>query len=103
LFINGNIVQPINSRRVNVDSESSVKFGHRCSPPIPRLQRHEWLLLNGRIDEVELFNRAVPDSQIRAIYRAGRAGKCEPVSGTVTGIKLDEVTCHAGGGKSATL
>ena len=33
--------------------------------------------LNGEIDEVELFNRALSASEIQAIYNAGTAGKCK--------------------------
>lgn len=33
---------------------------------------------DGRIDEVELFNRALDGSDILAIYNAGSAGKCRP-------------------------
>jgi hypothetical protein len=32
---------------------------------------------NGLIDEVELFNRALSDSEIQAIFNAGSAGKCK--------------------------
>ena len=32
---------------------------------------------NGLIDEVEIFNRALSDSEIQAIYSAGSAGKCK--------------------------
>jgi hypothetical protein len=33
---------------------------------------------NGQIDEVELFNRALSQAEIQAIYDAGSAGKCIP-------------------------
>jgi plastocyanin len=33
---------------------------------------------NGQIDEVELFNRALSQAEIQAIYNAGSAGKCIP-------------------------
>ena len=33
---------------------------------------------NGQIDEVELFNRALSQSEIQAIFNAGSAGKCLP-------------------------
>ena len=32
----------------------------------------------GVIDEVEIFNRALDEAEIRAIYEAGSAGKCKP-------------------------
>jgi hypothetical protein len=33
---------------------------------------------NGQIDEVELFDRALSQAEIQAIYNAGSAGKCVP-------------------------
>jgi hypothetical protein len=39
--------------------------------------------LNGRIDEVELFKRALPADEIKAIYLAGSAGKCKPLPVTI--------------------
>jgi hypothetical protein len=33
---------------------------------------------NGQIDELEIFNRALSASEIRAIFLAGSAGKCKP-------------------------
>jgi uncharacterized repeat protein (TIGR03803 family) len=35
--------------------------------------------LNGFIDEVEIFNRALPVTEIQNIYSAGGFGKCKPV------------------------
>jgi concanavalin A-like lectin/glucanase superfamily protein/Big-like domain-containing protein/Kelch motif protein len=40
--------------------------------------------LNGRIDEVELFDRALSPVEIQAIYNAGTAGKCKPTTVGVT-------------------
>lgn len=34
----------------------------------------------GILDEIELFNRALPDSTIFALYVAGSEGKCKPIS-----------------------
>jgi hypothetical protein len=36
-------------------------------------------LFRGIIDEVEYFNRALPQSEIQALYEAASAGKCKPV------------------------
>jgi uncharacterized repeat protein (TIGR01451 family) len=35
----------------------------------------------GRIDELEIFNRALSTAEIQAIYNAGSAGKCKPTQG----------------------
>jgi hypothetical protein len=34
--------------------------------------------VNGRLDEVTIYNRALSSSEIQAIYNAGSAGKCKP-------------------------
>ena len=39
--------------------------------------------LRGVIDEVEIFNRALSDAEIRAIFEAGSAGKIEPTLPTL--------------------
>ncbi len=36
-----------------------------------------WVHFDGRIDEVEVFSRALGQPEIRAIYNAGSAGKCK--------------------------
>ncbi|MFI5165269.1 MAG: LamG-like jellyroll fold domain-containing protein [Thermoanaerobaculales bacterium] len=52
---------------------------------------------NGRIDEVEIFNRALTQTEVRDIYRAGSKGKCKPACATppshmVAWYTLDETT-----------
>ena len=37
-----------------------------------------WAGIDGRIDEFELFNRALSDAEIKAIFEAGSAGKIKP-------------------------
>ena len=66
----------------NVDSTSSLKFGHRGSPDnTPGSFDTRGFFLNGRIDEVELFvGRALDDAEILAIFNAGRAGKCKAMT-----------------------
>ncbi|MBI3597607.1 MAG: PxKF domain-containing protein [Nitrospirae bacterium] len=41
-------------------------------------------LYNGLIDEVGIYNRALDASEIQAIYNAGSAGKCKPLSSCMT-------------------
>jgi hypothetical protein len=36
------------------------------------------IALNGLIDEVEIFNRALNPTEVQSIYNAGAAGKCRP-------------------------
>lgn len=40
-----------------------------------------WEPFDGDIDEVEIFSRALDQSEIQAIYAAGTAGKCKPPKG----------------------
>ncbi len=66
----------------NVDSTSSLKFGHRGSPNnTPGSFDDRGFFLNGHIDEVELFvGRALDNAEILAIFNAGRAGKCKAMT-----------------------
>jgi hypothetical protein len=73
LFMNGEpIAQATMPGALNLDSTSSVKFGHRGYPD------DRGFYLNGRVDEVELLvGTALSDEQVRALYAAGSAGKCK--------------------------
>ncbi len=51
-------------------STTSLKIGTVYS-------NHSLYWFNGRIDEVEIFNRGLSDSEILNIYNAGSAGKCK--------------------------
>jgi hypothetical protein len=78
LFMNAMPVA-VGASLLNLDSDSSLKFGHRGSPDdTPGSEDDSGFFLNGRIDEVELFvGRALPRGLIRAIVNAGSAGKCK--------------------------
>lgn len=65
---------------VNLDSGSTLKFGHRGNPVDTPGSEDErgGFYLNGRIDEVQLFvGRALTRGLIRAIFNAGSAGNCK--------------------------
>lgn len=47
----------------------------------------EIFFLDGLIDEVEIFERALTADEIKSIYNAGSAGKCKP--GTAFNVVLD--------------
>jgi len=83
ILMNGVVIasNPGPAEPQNLDSASSLKFGHRGSPDdTPGSQSDQGFFLNGRIDEVELtVGRALPDAEIAAIYLAGAAGKCKGV------------------------
>lgn len=77
IFMNG---KPIASgeSRLNLDSDASLKFGHRGNPAdTPGSEDESGFFLNGRIDEVDLFvGRALPRGLIQALFNA-KAGKCK--------------------------
>ena len=60
----------------NVDTGSGgfARIGQIAPNGVAGIDRH----LHGRIDEVELFDRALTEAEIRAIYEAGSAGKIKP-------------------------
>ena len=79
LFWNG---EPIRSETLtqtyNLDSDSSVKFGHRGNPEdTPGSDDERGFYLNGLIDEIGMYNRALSAEEIMEIYLAGGAGKCK--------------------------
>jgi Concanavalin A-like lectin/glucanases superfamily len=71
---------------VNLDTCAALKFGHRCNaedtpacaPSTDPCSDDRGFFLNGLIDEVEIFNRALSDDEILDIFEAGRAGKIKP-------------------------
>jgi hypothetical protein len=80
LFMNGEVIaQDDFEGDLNLDSESSLKFGHRGNvddTPGSIDTRDFWV--NGQIDEVELFaGTALSEEQITALYAAGGDGKCK--------------------------
>jgi len=79
-FVNGRPVAFVfASSSSNLDSISSLKFGHRGNPDdTPGSNDTRGFYLNGRIDEVELFvGRALSDAEIQDIVMADSAGKCK--------------------------
>lgn len=80
LFLNGvPVAQNSDVGASNLNSPSSLKFGHRGNPEdTPGSIDERGFYLNGRIDEVELFvGTALSEDQILAIYQSGSAGKCK--------------------------
>ena len=79
--------QPTGTRRIYVNG---TKVAERTDPPITVLAGIADLTIGaklispsrigfgfpGRIDEVDLFDKALSDSEVRSIYLAGSAGKC---------------------------
>jgi len=69
LFVNG----------VLEDSKPLPSFVDSDSADL-RLGYYQPSVMYGRIDEVEIFNRALSGGEIQAIYAAGSAGKCKSPS-----------------------
>jgi len=78
LYMNG-VPVATGTYLVNLDSGSSIKFGHRgILDDTPDSEGGAGYYLNGKIDEVDIFvDRALPPGLIRAIYNARIAGKCK--------------------------
>ncbi len=65
---------------VSVDSTSSLKFGHRGNPQdTPGSFDARQYYLDGMIDEVMLFNRALTDAEIGSIFEAETKGLVKPM------------------------
>ena len=84
IFMNGNLIVSRTEPGVAVDlnSESSIKFGHRGSPDdTPGSEDDRGFFLNGQIDEVHLVvGRALTEREIGSIVVAGTRGWCHPIS-----------------------
>src|SRR3989440_1119666 len=69
IYVNGSQVNSANVGQFPIlTSSAEIAIGHEVSGQ-PRY-------FNGDIDEVEIFNRALGDTEIAAIYNAGTSGKC---------------------------
>ena len=78
LYFNGVLIASAMPATLNLNSTSSLKIGHRGNPiDTPGSQDTRGFFLNGLIDEVEVFSRALDPQEIQDIYSAGSAGKCK--------------------------
>jgi hypothetical protein len=80
LYLNGiPVAHDSGGYKTNLNSSSSLKFGHRGGPEdTPGSIDERGFYLSGRIDEVELLvGTALTEEQIMALYSAGSAGKCK--------------------------
>ena len=80
IFMNGDLVASNtvpNGAVLDLDSPSSLKFGHRGGPDdTPGSISRRGYFLNGRIDEVKLIiGRALSKTEIRTIVEAGASGQ----------------------------
>ncbi len=70
LFFDGNLIGTVGPN--GPDPIIRLKFGQRGDGTS---------FLNGLLDEVEIFNRALSQAEIQAIFNAGSAGKCRDTDG----------------------
>jgi parallel beta-helix repeat protein len=79
IYMNGELIASAEAAIIaDVSSTATLKFGHRGDPTdTPGSEDESGFYLNGMIDEVEVFDRALSPDEIRAIWEAGSAGKCK--------------------------
>lgn len=80
IFMNGKVIRSRTAPEgpvLDLDSPSSLKFGHRGDPDdTPGSISHQRLFLDGRVDDVKfIVGRALSQSEIRAMVEAGTSGK----------------------------
>jgi hypothetical protein len=63
---------------LDLTSPASLKFGHRGNPSdTPGSWDDRGFYLNGSMDEVSIYNRALTSEEIQALFNAGAAGMCK--------------------------
>lgn len=81
MYVNGNLQNTTQLGSFTDTNSTDLLFGAKNS------QDMKGAYLNGLVDEVELFNRALTASEIAAIYNAGHSGECKVLVG-LTPAKL---------------
>ncbi len=78
VFLDGNLIAS-GTNNADVSSAATLKLGHRGNPTdTPGSNDTRGFYLQGDLDEVALFSRALSAAEVRAIVDAGGAGKCKP-------------------------
>ena len=99
LYVDGVIVETFSMTPLvgDVDNNSRLIIGSRnlfFEPgPFPDV-------FDGKIDEVEIFNRALSQPEIKSIFDAGSAGKCRAIGGMVGVLAEAESPAEASGSSS---
>jgi uncharacterized protein (TIGR03437 family) len=92
LYHNGNIVSEANLGSFNPQTESDLYFGSQPGSSAP--------LFKGSIDEIDIHNHALSQSEIQAIFNAGSAGKCVDQINTTPTITAAAAFLRQQGGPS---
>lgn len=77
LYLNGDLSSSMNTSITALGITTDPVIIGNVGTDIPAFNHNR--PFNGLIDEVEIFNRALSQSEIQAIYNAGSAGKCKVV------------------------
>lgn len=101
LYLNGQVEDTDNTTNINLDANSRVLIGKYQSPSGFNINFD----FDGMIDEVEIFDRALSQTEIQDIYNAGSAGKCKteptPVAGEL--LSLDSTSLVIAGLASSMI
>jgi hypothetical protein len=74
LYLDGSLVDSLSDITTGTFTRADAQDRIGSIPVACPSNRYFWA---GEIDEVEIFNRALPPEEIAAIYNAGSAGKCK--------------------------
>jgi alpha-tubulin suppressor-like RCC1 family protein len=91
LYLNGTNVASANFGSITPQTTYPANIGRRTGEPIGLNDTY-----GGLIDELSLYNRALSQAEIQAIYNAGSAGKCAPVTTACTPPPAGLVSWWAG-------
>src|SRR5262249_27127631 len=79
VYINGAVTRTLTGLSGTITPTTGpFRIGSRSANQIYAARNDRF---NGLIDEVSVYNRALSDGEIQAIYLAGDAGKCPPENG----------------------
>ena len=83
LFVNGTNLATLNMGDITPETALPLNLGYRpAGSPVTENAGYHFV---GKMDEVSIYSRALPNAEIQAIYNAGIAGKCPPSTGCVPG------------------
>ena len=85
LYVDG-ALQFTGPTRIHANNNASLLIG-RNNPAVSFAGQ----FFKGLIDEVEIFNRVLDETEIKAIYNAGSAGKCKKLTSEICGVKWNDL------------
>jgi uncharacterized repeat protein (TIGR01451 family) len=85
LYVDG-ALQFTGPTRIHANNNASLLIG-RNNPAVSFAGQ----FFKGLIDEVEIFNRVLDETEIKAIYNTGSAGKCKKLTFEICGVKWNDL------------